>query len=209
LYRSSHDLRSPITKILGLLGLAEAGAMPTETVLEHIGRTMEGLNGQNLSICELGSIRDHRSAPASLDLQESLEEVLSELKTSFDVDTSAVELEVNAGTVCTVDSYLLKIAVREIVANALAYGGSGKVRIVAQNEGGQLRMAVEDQGPGIPAGIQQTLFDLFVRGNNSPSHFGLGLYKARLAVQRMGGKLSYRSKTDGGTVFEIVVRGAV
>ncbi len=209
LYRSSHDLRSPITKILGLLGLAEAGAMPTETVLEHIGRTMEGLNAQNLSICELGSIRDHRSAPASLHLQDTLEEVLAELKTSFDVDTSAVLLEVNAGTVCTVDRYLLKIAVREIVANALAYGGSGKVRIVAQNEGGQLRMAVEDQGPGIPAGIQQNLFDLFVRGNNSPSHFGLGLYKARLAVQRMGGKLSYRSAAGGGTVFEIVVRGAV
>ncbi|MBL0019106.1 MAG: ATP-binding protein [Bacteroidetes bacterium] len=80
---------------------------------------------------------------------------------------------------------------------------------MAQKEGNHLRMAVEDQGPGIPAGIQQTLFDLFVRGNNSPSHFGLGLYKARLAVQRMGGNLSYRSAAGGGTVFEILVRGAV
>jgi signal transduction histidine kinase len=209
LYRSSHDLRSPITKILGLLGLAEAGAMPTGTVLEHIGRTMEGLNAQNLSICELGAIRDHISAPASLDIHDALEEVLAELKASFNLDNSAVLLEVNAGTVCTVDRYLLKIAVREIVANALAYGGApgAKVRIVAKKEGSHIRMAVEDHGPGIPAGIQKTLFDLFVKGNNSPGHFGLGLYKARLAVQRMGGNLSYRSKAGGGTVFEVVVRG--
>jgi signal transduction histidine kinase/tetratricopeptide (TPR) repeat protein len=207
LYRTSHDLRSPITKILGLLGLAHADAMPAETVLEHIGRTMEGLNAQNISICELGAIRYHVSAPASLDLRDTLEEVLAELKTQFDDDTSSVMLEVEAGTVCTVDRYLLKIAVREIVANALAFGGAprAKVRIVAQAEGNHFRMAVADQGPGIPAAIKQTLFDLFVKGDNSPRHFGLGLYKARLAVQRMGGMLTYRSEAGAGTVFEIAV----
>lgn len=208
LYRTSHDLRSPITNIMGLLGLAHTEAMPTGTVLEHIGRTMEGLNAQNLSICELGAMRHHVSAPASLDLRATLEEVLAELKMHFDLDTSAVMLEVKAGTTCTVDPYLLKIAVREIVANALAFGGAppARVRIVAQKEGDHFRMAVEDQGPGIPAGIKQTLFDLFVKGNNSPGHFGLGLYKARLAVQRMGGSLSYRSEPGAGTVFEIAIR---
>ncbi len=209
LYRTSHDLRSPITKIMGLLGLAKSDAMPPATVLEYIGRTIDELNAQNLSICELGSMRHHIAAPATLDLQATLSELLAELKSQFDVDTSEVSLDVKTGTVCTVDPYLFKIAVREIVANALAFGGAPnpKVRILAQKEGNNLRIAVEDQGPGIPAGIQQTLFDLFVKGNNSPGHYGLGLYKARLAVQRMGGMLSYRSKADAGTVFEIVVRG--
>lgn len=210
LYRTSHDLRSPITKIMGLLGLADAQTMPAGTVLEHIGRAMEGLNAQNLSICELGAMRHHVAAPASLDLRATLEEVLAELKTLSGGDTSAVVLEVKAGTACTVDGHLLKIAVREIVANALAFGGAphARVRIVAQREGDHLRMAVEDQGPGIPAGIKQTLFDLFVKGHNAPGHFGLGLYKARLAVQRMGGTLSYRSEPGAGTVFEIAVRSA-
>jgi signal transduction histidine kinase len=208
LYRTSHDLRSPITKILGLLGLAEAEAMSAETVLEHIGLTMAALNAQNLSICELGAMRHHVSAPAMLDLRAALEEVLTKLKMHFDLDTSAVMLEVKGGTACTVDPYLLEIAVREIVANALAFGRAphARVRIVAQNEGDHFRMAVEDQGPGIPAGIKQTLFDLFVKGNNSPGHFGLGLYKARMAVQRMGGLLSYRSEPGAGTVFEIAMR---
>jgi signal transduction histidine kinase/tetratricopeptide (TPR) repeat protein len=207
LYRTSHDLRTPITKVMGLLGLANTEAMPTGTVLEHIGRTMEGLNAQNASICELGAMRHHISAPVALDLRDTLEEVLAELKSRFDVDTSAVTLEVKAGRVCTVDRYLLKIAVREIVANALAFGGAphARVRIVAQTEGNHFRMAVEDQGLGIPAGIKQTLFDLFVKGNNSPGHFGLGLYKARLAVQRMGGRLSYRSEAGAGTVFEVAL----
>ncbi len=209
LYRTSHDLRSPITKIMGLLGLANVEAMPTGTVLGHIGRTIDELNAQNLSICELGSMRHHIAATASLDLRDTLEEVLADLKTNFDVDTSEVMLEVKAGTVCTADRYLLKIAVREIVANALAFGGApqAKVRIVAQKEGNHFRLAVEDEGPGIPAAIKQTLFDLFVKGNNSPGHFGLGLYKARLAVQRMGGMLVYRSEVGVGTVFEILVGG--
>lgn len=80
------------------------------------------------------------------------------------------------------------------------------MRIVVQKEGDHFRLTVADEGPGIPEGIQQTLFDLFVKGNNSPKHFGLGLYKAQLAVQRMGGVLSYRSEAGAGTVFEIAVR---
>ncbi|MFN8397770.1 MAG: tetratricopeptide repeat-containing sensor histidine kinase [Bacteroidia bacterium] len=208
LYRTSHDLRSPITKIMGLLSLARAEAMPTDTVLEHIGRTMEGLDAQNLSICELGAVRHHVPAPASLDLRGTLEEVLTEVKTRMGEDAAEVKLEVAAGTACVLDSYLLKIAVREIVANAFAYGGApqAKVRIAARKEGNHVRIAIEDQGPGIPAGIRHTLFDLFVKGNNSPEHFGLGLYKARLAVQRMGGRVSYRSEVGAGTVFEIEVR---
>jgi signal transduction histidine kinase len=208
LYRTSHDLRSPITKIMGLLGLANAEAMPTGTVLEYIGQTIEELNAQNLSICELGAMRHHIAAPVALDVRDTLEELLAELKTNGDVDTSEVMLEVKAGTVCTVDPYLFKIAVREIVANALVFGGAprARVRIVAQKEGNHFRMAVEDQGPGIPAAIQQNLYDLFVKGDNSPGHFGLGLYKARLAIQRMGGVLSHRSKAGAGTVFEIEVR---
>lgn len=210
LYRTSHDLRSPITKIMGLLGLAKTEAMPTGTVLEHIDRTIEDLNAQNVSICELGAVRQHIPAPVALDLGRALEEVLAEVRDRYDFDPSAVVLEVNAGTACTVDGYLFKIAVREVVANALAFGGTprAKVRIVAQQEGNQLRLAVEDQGPGIPSEIQHNLFDLFVKGHNFPGHFGLGLYKARLAVQRMGGMLSHRSGAGKGTVFEIVLGNA-
>lgn len=84
-----------------------------------------------VSICELGSMRHHVSAPVSLDMRDTLEEELAELKTQFevplDIDPSVVMLEVKAETVCTVDRYLLKIAVREIVDNALAFGGGRPV----------------------------------------------------------------------------------
>lgn len=207
LYRTSHDLRSPITKVMGLLSLAKSEAMPAGEVLQHIGRTIEDLDAQNVSICELGAVRQHIAAPVALDLRGTLEEVLTEVKSRFDLDTAAVTLDVQAGTVGTADPYLLKIAVREIVANALAFGGApgAGVRIAAQSEGKQFRISVADQGPGIPDGIRETLFDLFVKGHNAPGHFGLGLYKARLAVQRMGGALTYRSESGVGTVFEVIV----
>ena len=80
LYRTSHDLRSPITKLMGLVGLAKTNAMPPETVLDHIDGTMDQLNQQNLSYCEIGIIRYHESKPGRKDIEMVINEVIENLK---------------------------------------------------------------------------------------------------------------------------------
>lgn len=205
LYRTSHDLRTPITKLMGLVGLAKTQAMPAETVLDYIDQTMELLNQQNLSICEIGIIRHHNPTPVETDLKTTLEGVVRDLKDHPQFEGQEIKLEVDEGINCLLNPYLFRIAVKEVAGNALAFGTnqSAPIRITAQKVGPHLRLEVRDQGPGIPDEIRDSLFDLFVKGANTPGHFGLGLYKARLAVEQLGGTLTYQSVPGEGTAFEI------
>ena len=67
----------------------------------------------------------------------------------------------------------------------------------------RVHVTVTDNGPGIPEEIRGSLFDLFVKGTIAPGHFGLGLYKAKLAVEQLGGSLDYQSEPDQGTTFKV------
>lgn len=205
LYRTSHDLRSPITKLMGLVGLAKTNAMPAESVLDHIDGTLEQLNQQNLSYCEIGIIRYHDPKPVRIDIREALEAVIGEVGPKPQNGDSEVDRKGVNEAVCTIDLYLFKIALKEVLANALSFGSDSvtPVYISASKEGDFIQIKVKDNGPGIPEEIKGSLFDLFVKGTNSPNHFGLGLYKARLAVERMGGAIAYLNGRETGTVFKI------
>jgi len=69
-------------------------------------------------------------------------------------------------------------------------------------EDGQGLVAVEDNGGGPPAEIEQRLFEPFT--TSKPKGIGLGLAMAKRAVEEQGGTLSFR-RTDSGSVFEIRV----
>ena len=125
------------------------------------------------------------------------------------MEQGLIDLEVAPGIACTFDLYLFKIALREVVSNAVIFGDgtNSKVTVSGQHKGKGLEVSVRDAGPGVPKEIRENLFDLFVKGTNDPGRFGLGLYKARLAVERMGGTIRYRSLPGSGSSFEINIPG--
>ncbi len=211
LYRTSHDLRTPITKLMGLLGLAKTEAMPAEAVLGLIDRTLDQLNQQNLSVCELGIIRYHDPKPIKVDIRDAMEAVIEDVEGDPHLESAEIKLDVSAGIVGTMDLYLLKIAVKEVLVNAVTFGKGSPlpVHLTGRKEGSHLRIQIKDNGPGIPQEIRESLFDLFVKGTNAPERFGLGLYKARLAVERMGGRIDCLAGDGAGTVFEIVLPGMI
>lgn len=205
LYRTSHDLRSPITNIQGLVELARTEAMPANTVLEHIDGTMKILDQQNLSICEIGFIRQHAPAPETTDVSLAVKRIMEELNGQIGSTATQIELDIDTDTHLNLDPFLFDIVVKEVVANAFAFGAPhiAPIRISARKQGNGLKLLIKDQGPGIPKEIKSSLFDLFVKGTISPGHFGLGLYKARLAAELMGGGIDFRSDEGQGAVFVI------
>ena len=112
LYRTSHDLRSPLTKIMGLMELTRSGAMPASEVLKHVEETTEILNRQNLSVCEIGEIREHIPAPQSIELRKTLLSLLDTLKIHPPVSADRIKLEVDPTLTCSLDPFLLGIAVK-------------------------------------------------------------------------------------------------
>jgi signal transduction histidine kinase len=74
------------------------------------------------------------------------------------------------------------------------------VSVVVESEDGVVTVQVRDQGPGLPEGKQEQIFDPFVRGENGhQGGRGLGLFIARRVVEAHGGTISAESRGKGAT----------
>ena len=99
--------------------------------------------------------------------------------------------------------------VTNIIRNArqaMTDGGRVTWRITDVDEGGLL-FRIEDNGPGIPESIRETLFDAFTT-SGKPEGTGLGLAIVRRIVEDHGGSVAFTTKTGVGTCFSIRLPGA-
>jgi signal transduction histidine kinase len=99
----------------------------------------------------------------------------------------------------------LRRALRNLVENAIRYGTRARIRLVEAD--GEVTMVVEDDGPGIPEGKLEEVFEPFTRLETSRSSetggVGLGLATARSIVRAHGGELTLMNGAKGGLVATV------
>lgn len=106
------------------------------------------------------------------------------------------------------DPAWLRRSLAELVENALKHGGGSPVRIDVTVAEGRVRIAVGDEGPGIPADQAERIFEPYVRLGERVSGSGLGLAIARDLVRAMGGELTVVSRPGRGSTFTIELPAA-
>ncbi len=98
-------------------------------------------------------------------------------------------------------------ALRNLVDNAVAYGGAARLSVAQTADG--LVLAVDDDGPGIPADQIEAMVEPFARAESSRNRHtggsGLGLALARFAAQAEGGRLELVNRTEGGMSARIIL----
>jgi two-component system sensor histidine kinase KdpD len=115
-----------------------------------------------------------------------------------------VKVEVGDAMVMA-DSGLLERVLANLIDNALRYAPDSVVRVNAGRLGDRVLIAVIDEGPGIPRGTEEQLFEPFQRGGDShnSSGVGLGLSVAKGFVEAMGGAVTATDTPGGGVTIEI------
>jgi signal transduction histidine kinase len=108
------------------------------------------------------------------------------------------------------DESLLRQVLVNLVENALKYAnGGGHIEVRLTDEEDRPRIAVQDEGPGIPLADQEWIFEKFYRLDADMSRgvggSGLGLYISREIVTQMGGSLSVRSAHGEGSTFTVTL----
>jgi signal transduction histidine kinase len=95
---------------------------------------------------------------------------------------------------------LLRRALRNLMGNALQYGG--KARIVTRCDGKDVEIAIEDEGPGLSDAQLTAMFEPFARAENSRNRAsggsGLGLTIARAIARAHGGDVLLENRAEGG-----------
>jgi signal transduction histidine kinase len=107
------------------------------------------------------------------------------------------------------DKDLLSLILQNLVSNAIKYTPTGKVRVMAEELDGHMKISVIDQGPGIEPGQLETIFEPYQRGaTHGQPGVGLGLSIAKQAADLLGVAISAESTVGRGSTFKIIFKRA-
>ncbi|MEW5790085.1 MAG: DUF4118 domain-containing protein [Pseudomonadota bacterium] len=205
----SHDLRTPLTGILGAAEVAaqRAGGSAIEELLQQIvaqARAMQRLLDNLLQLAKL------QSGMARLEKQwHSLEEIVGSALRQVEVAQGSHRLQLHLPPdmpLIEVDGLLLERALVNLLDNAFKYTPEGTtVELRVRIEGGEVIIEVADDGPGLPVADPRILFEPFRRGQPESNVLGIGLGLALVEriVQMHGGKIDVRQKQPHGTIFTL------
>jgi signal transduction histidine kinase len=205
---ASHELRSPLSRLLVALSLVKQGP-PEEAAenLERIGleaRRLDTLIGQLLSLTRIDSGVD-RGSPARFDLTNLVQEVAND--GDFEARARNRSVAIKRADACTMEGFeeLLRSAVENVVRNAIRHTREGTaVEISLQAANGRALLQVRDHGPGVPESMLSEIFLPFRRAPNGNSEgAGLGLAIAERAVAVHRGTIRAMNADEGGLIVEI------
>lgn len=205
LTRAAHELRTPITTIVGaaelLLTGGEEDPEARRRFLEHIlseGRRMQRLSDTLLHLARVGAERREPSlrevSPTAV-ARTAIERV-EPLARGAGIE---IALEMINDSRVRADPEQLEQVLLGLLGNAVKHSEGGNVRL--RVDGGTL--AVEDEGVGIAPEDLPHVFELFYRGKGLGDGFGLGLTICRDLVEGMGGEVSISSRKGAGTTVEV------
>ena len=210
----SHDLRSPLTAILGYIELIErAGPLnPTQDeFVERVRMSVAQITMLVTDLLDLGRIE------SGLDTSKEKTDLANLARYAVDALRSAarerkVELreQIDDGLPAIYgDPIRLRQMIGNLLENAIKYAPADSlICLEAQAEDEQVILRVRDTGPGIPASDQPYLFDKFFRASNVPESTpgtGLGLSIVKSIVEQHQGRIWLDSKLGEGTTFTVVL----
>lgn len=212
----SHELRTPLAQILlfgETLALERARTVAerrvaAETIVQEARRLMHMV--ENLLLFS----RTRASATELTPHRATLAPVLDAVARSFAplADAAAVRLVTQLGEDLSaqVDADALRRVVLNLLENAVKYGPSGQtVTLSLEREGAMARIAVDDEGPGIPSDDRDRIWSPYVRlgrdRNAAHGGSGIGLAVVRDLVERMRGEVRVEQAPRGGARFVVVL----
>lgn len=210
----SHELRTPVTTILGLAHLISRprradgpDGPPLEELAGDILAEAERLNSLIEDLLVLSRAQTGQVAydPEPVLVQHVASDVIRAEARRYPHVTFRADLERDLPPVDG-DRTLLSQVLRNLVGNAGKYSPATPcdVTVIARRAGDSIEVVVLDQGPGFDEEDSERLFDIFFRSGRTAkarSGSGVGLYVARTLIEAMHGRIWARLRDEGGSEF--------
>lgn len=208
LYRSSHDLKSPLSSMLGLLNLLKVQESNTElhALSFHFEQQLRQMNNVINTLILLGESVLGEVKITKINLIEALDEEIEQLQYLPNYKNVIIEKTLSNCENVITDSLLIRILIRCLVSNAIIFRDqqNGSIEIDIKAERDQLHMWIKDDGDGIEKEVEPRIWDMFYRGSERSLGHGMGLYIVKRIVQRLEGDVKYY-RENLKTVFEVSI----
>jgi len=207
-YSVSHDLRSPLSSILGLTNLAKKAIDKQE--LDQLLTMIQGrVEAQDHFIREIIDYSRNARTDSVLEtvlLKELVDETLIALKFSSPGQIEFRNLVPNQTQVLS-DKTRLSVVLNNLISNAIKYHNFTKEHLFIEISYDALnrKIYVKDNGIGIKPEHCEKIFNMFFRGSDRSTGSGLGLFITKEAVEKIGGKIEVQSVYGEGSLFTVAL----
>ena len=204
----AHELNNPLTAILGINDLLREKATD-----ETMGRQLELIQKQARRAAEivqnlLTFSRPRAPRRGQVRLDELVLHTIQLHEYSLHVNNIKVEYQVDPGVMPVMgDAHQLMQVFLNLIVNAeqaiREVNKQGTLRVSVEHQGGEQQVSIQDDGPGIPAGILPRIFDPFFTTKRPGRGTGLGLSICMAIMREHGGNIEARSLPEGGARFTL------
>lgn len=210
-YSASHDLRAPISSLLGLIEIAR--------LEKDMNNVMQLLDLQKKSLQRMDrfiqDIVDHsrnmrlQVTPELVDFDRMVANSLEQLQFMEKFGRIRKEINVEQEKVFYTSATRVDIILNNLFSNAIKYADLRKedpyLKVSIRFPYGNAEITVSDNGEGINPEAQPKIFDMFYRASGSGTGSGLGLYIVKEAIQKLKGTISVNSEFGKGTEFIVTI----
>lgn len=208
-YTASHDLKAPLSSILGLVNIARMEQL-SEThsnYLDMIEKNISKLNGFILDIINYSRNSRTELIQDKVDIEALTRGTIEDMQFMNGFDKVEIICETTAPVPLYSDEKRLKVILNNLVSNAINYHLLTRpdpyIKISMTVDTQCMVMQVADNGQGIKKEYLPKIFDMFYRASDNSKGSGLGLYIVKEIITRMGGTISVVSQPMQGTTFTI------
>jgi PAS domain S-box-containing protein len=209
-YSISHDLRSPLLSIKGIVSLITHSSEideKTRKYLEMVDGSATRLDGTIQEILEYSRNSRLDLSHEAFDLVAMVQQSYNDLRFS-DQGQMELILDIQTDPIVFSDKSRMGVLLKNIIGNSVKYRRkdiSSFVKFSLARKEGNLIMTVSDNGEGIDTQHLDKIFTMFYRGTTSSIGTGLGLYICKEIVNKLNGDLLVESKPGEGTTMTITL----
>jgi signal transduction histidine kinase len=208
-YSTSHDLRAPLTSVMGLINITERSQNP-EDVTKYLAMMRDRVHSLDRFIKDITDYsRNNRLEikKEKVNVVSLAQDVWENLKFTPEAENIKFEIDIPDDLTIESDRNRLQVIIANLMSNAVRYHDSRKreqyIRLRYQVSGRVFCIKVEDNGQGIDREYHTKIFDMFYRANEKSKGSGLGLYIVKEALMKLSGSIQLDSTPGLGTTITI------
>lgn len=214
-YRVSHDLKGPISSLLGLNAIIEFEDFGVEEkkYFAMYQKLSLRINNIVMDLINITRISSDKIVPTEIDFMQLIEDCIQSYSYFDNFDRIQFNIEVEEDLTFRSEWVIVNTILQNLIENSIKYMREDvkkpyiSVRIFTK--AGNLYIRVKDNGQGISEEYQSKIYDMFFRANEKADGSGLGLYILKRAVERLQGQVSLKSKPGKGSSFTINIKESV